>query len=273
MKCASIITNLKPSFFEEEKTGAGRPPTHSDLFRWKSTLLSAEGITTGGISCMEPEAANICKTEANQLFWYVFRVKARKLFVIICVTDRRHIMPEYFKTQEFRRHIMLAVLIGIIIGIIGAIVKFGWEVPFPPRTPLRDATNPPQELLQQLGFSSQFTHMTYMFSDTPRHIISFIVHFSFSIAFGIIYAVWVEYKPAIRLWQGTVFGVAVWLVFHVVLMPLIGTVPPPWDQPFDEHFSEFFGHAFWLWVMELCRSDLRFRMTHEIEPPVPHLFK
>ena len=52
-------------------------------------------------------------------------------------------MNEYIRSEEFRRRVMLAVLIGIIIGIIGAIVKFGWEVPFPPRTPLRDATNPP----------------------------------------------------------------------------------------------------------------------------------
>ena len=181
-------------------------------------------------------------------------------------------MPECLKSEEFRRKVMLAVLIGVIIGIIGAIVKFGWEVPFPPRTPLRDATNPPQELLQQLGFSYQFTHMTYMFSDTPRPIISFVVHFAFSIGIGIIYAVIAEYKPIVKLWEGVAFGILVWFVFHVVLMPLMGTVPAPWDQPFDEHFSEFFGHAFWMWLMERCRRDLRYRMTHQIEPPVPRIF-
>lgn len=174
--------------------------------------------------------------------------------------------------KPFKRWIGLAILIGIIIGIIGAIVKFGWEVPFPPRTPLRNATNPPQELLQQLGFSAQFTHMTYDFSGNQLPIISFIVHFAFSIGIGIFYAVVAEYKQIIRLWQGTVFGIAVWFVFHIVLMPLMGTVPAPWDQPFDEHFSEFFGHAFWMWVMELCRRDLRNRITHEYEPPVPPLF-
>lgn len=180
-------------------------------------------------------------------------------------------MNVYMKSEEFRRRVMLAVLIGIIIGIIGAIVKFGWEVPFPPRTPLRDATNPPQQLLQQLGMSFDFTHLTYLYNGNPRPIISFVVHFGFSIAFGVIYAVIAEYRPIIRLWQGTVFGVAVWFAFHIVIMPLMGTVPAPWDQPFAEHFSEFFGHAFWMWVMELCRRDLRNRMTHEIEPPVPSL--
>lgn len=181
-------------------------------------------------------------------------------------------MPECLKTPEFRRNVMLAILIGIIIGIIGAIVKFGWEVPFPPRTPLRNATNPPQMLLQQLGFSYDFTHMTYTFSGNQLPIISFIVHFLFSIAAGVFYCVVAEYKPIIKLWEGTAYGIAIWFVFHVVLMPLMGTVPPPWDQPFDEHFSEFFGHAFWMWVMELCRRDLRNRITHQIEPPVPVWF-
>lgn len=182
-------------------------------------------------------------------------------------------MSGYFGSEAFRRHVKLAIWIGIIIGIIGAIVKFGWEVPFPPRTPLRNATNPPQELLQQLGFSFQFTHMTYTFSGNQLPIVSFIVHFLFSIGCGVAYAVIAEYKPIIKLWQGVAFGLFIWFAFHIVLMPLMGTVPPPWDQPFDEHFSEFFGHAFWMWVMELCRRDLRNRITGEVEPPAPSLFK
>lgn len=181
-------------------------------------------------------------------------------------------MTEYFKSREFRRNVMLAILIGIIIGIIGGIVKFGWEVPFPPRTALRDATNPPQMLLQQMGFSYDFTHLTYTFSGHKLPIISFIVHFLFSIGAGVFYCIVAEYKPIIKLWEGTAYGIALWFIFHVVLMPLLGTVPAPWDQPFDEHFSEFFGHAFWMWVMELCRRDLRNRITHQYEPPVPPLF-
>lgn len=177
-------------------------------------------------------------------------------------------MPEYTKTEEFRRRVMLAVLIGVIIGIIGAIVKFGWEIPFPPRTPLRDATNPPQQLLQQLGMSFEMSHLSYLYNENARPIMSFIVHFGFSIVFGVIYAVIAECKPIIRLWQGTLFGLFIWVAFHIVIMPLMGTVPAPWDQPFAEHFSELFGHMFWLWVMELCRRDLRNRITHEIEPPV-----
>ncbi len=81
---------------------------------------------------------------------------------------------------------------GIIGGLLSGIVKLGWEVMFPPRTPERNATNPPQELLQQLGFSSEFTHQTYTFSNMELPWVSFIVHFSFSIVIAIIYCILVK---------------------------------------------------------------------------------
>lgn len=173
------------------------------------------------------------------------------------------------RCDALQKKIILAALIGITIGIIGAIVKFGWEVPFPPRTPLRDVTNPPQEILQQLGFSFDFTHLTYMFNDNPRPLVSFIVHFAFSITFGVLYAVAAEWHPGVKMWQGAMYGLAIWIAFHIVLLPLTGTVPAPWNQPWAEHFSESTGHMFWAWVMELARRDLRSRITREPEPDAP----
>ena len=38
-------------------------------------------------------------------------------------------------TDPARRRVGVAVLVGIIAGIFSGIIKFGWEVPFPPRTP------------------------------------------------------------------------------------------------------------------------------------------
>ena len=76
---------------------------------------------------------------------------------------------------------------GIIAGLLSGIVKLGWEVMFPPRTPVRDATNPPQQLLQLLGVPSDVTHLTYSFSEHALPWISFIVHYSFSAVIAIIY--------------------------------------------------------------------------------------
>lgn len=93
---------------------------------------------------------------------------------------------------------------GIIGGLLSGIVKLGWEVMFPPRTPERNATNPPQELLQQLGFSSEFTHQTYTFSNMELPWVSFIVHFSFSIVIAIIYCILVKKYAYLAMGQGAV---------------------------------------------------------------------
>lgn len=172
-------------------------------------------------------------------------------------------------TKPDRRRYRVALLVGVITGLISGIVKFGWEVPFPPRTPERNATNPPQALLELLGMSPDATHATYVYSGNALPYVSFILHFGFAITFAIIYCVVAEKYPRIKLWQGTVFGVAVWAAFHLILMPLMGVVPAPWDQPFAEHFSELFGHVFWMWVIELTRRDLRNRITHEPDAEVP----
>ena len=37
-----------------------------------------------------------------------------------------------------------AVAAGIAAGLVSGLVKLGWENLMPPRTPERDATNPPQ---------------------------------------------------------------------------------------------------------------------------------
>ena len=50
------------------------------------------------------------------------------------------------QTNPKRRKYGVAALAGVLGGIVSAIVKFGWEVPLPPRTPVRNATNPPQQL-------------------------------------------------------------------------------------------------------------------------------
>lgn len=62
-------------------------------------------------------------------------------------------------TKPEHRHVGLSILIGIIVGIIGAIAKWGWEVPFLPRDPNvfwpigADArVTPPKVLLDMMGF-------------------------------------------------------------------------------------------------------------------------
>jgi putative membrane protein len=163
--------------------------------------------------------------------------------------------------ENWQERTVLAFNLGWISGIICAITKFGWEIPFPPRTPLRDLTNPPQQFLQQIGFTYHFSHLTYFYNGNPRPTMSLLVHFGFSIVFAILYCYLAEFYPKVRLWQGAAYGLVVWFAFHVVLLPMMGTVPPPWQQPAAEHFSEITGHMFCFWVTDLARHDLKMRFS------------
>ena len=145
------------------------------------------------------------------------------------------------------------LIAGIIAGLLSGVVKLGWEVMFPPRTPSRDATNPPQQLLQLLGIPSDITHLTYNFSEHALPWISFIVHYSFSIAIAIIYIYIAKKYTKITLGYGALFGIVIWIVFHLILMPMMHVVPNAFDQPFSEHLSEFFGHIVWMMVIEMVR--------------------
>lgn len=60
--------------------------------------------------------------------------------------------------KYFQKRYTLAFFIGILAGIFGAIVKWGWEVPFPPRNPnvfwpadALERVTPPKIFLEQLG--------------------------------------------------------------------------------------------------------------------------
>ncbi len=171
--------------------------------------------------------------------------------------------------KYFQKRYTLAFFIGILAGIFGAIVKWGWEVPFPLRNPnvfwpadALERVTPPKIFLEQLGLP---TDWTYMFSGMQMPLSIFIVHVGFSIIFGVAYCMIAEKWHRITMWQGAVFGFFVYLFAHVIIMPLIAEVPPLSEIPFDEHLSEIFGHIVWLWGMEIVRRDIRNRITKEIE--------
>ena len=62
-----------------------------------------------------------------------------------------------------------------------------------------------------------------------------------AIFFGVAYCVGAERFPKITLWQGVAFGVVVYVVFHVIVMPGLGTVPAPWHQPWRPHGAAVAG--------------------------------
>ncbi len=143
------------------------------------------------------------------------------------------------------------LIIGITAGIISGIVKLGWEVILPPRTDERNETNPPQKMLQQMGVPYRITHLTYSYSGLQIPWVSLIMHFAFSIFFSVLYCWIFIYFPIISIGMGTIFGLIIWIVYHIILMPMLKTVPPFWKQPWEEHFSEALGHMVWGFTIHL----------------------
>nr|WP_236691285.1 DUF1440 domain-containing protein [Pseudomonas amygdali] len=62
------------------------------------------------------------------------------------------------KTREY----CVAAAAGLIGGNVSSFVKWGTEIPFPPRTP--DRPIPPLEMLDSLGINAN--QLTYVYSDT-----------------------------------------------------------------------------------------------------------
>ncbi|MGR3742408.1 YagU family protein [Companilactobacillus sp. DQM5] len=154
-----------------------------------------------------------------------------------------------------------AVLAGTAAGITSGLVKLGWENILPPRTPQRNKTNPPQKMLEQLGIPSSITHATYKYSRQELPYVSYIIHFGFSASFAIIYEVLIQYKDKLRAGSGTIFGLAVWITYHLLVMPAMKTIPSAKEQPFEEHLSEALGHIAWMWTNDVVGQEIYNRLA------------
>lgn len=175
----------------------------------------------------------------------------------------------FVQTDPARRRYGVATLVGFAAGIMSAFVKWGAEVPLPPRTISdgRAEFNPPYLFLRDyLGIDP--TSIVYTFSE---HIINpvMVTHILFSLVFAIGYCIVAERFPKVKMWQGVMAGILCTIAVHGISFPLLGLTPPLSQLPADEYLSEIFGHIVWFWAIELIRRDLRNRITHEPDAEVP----
>lgn len=127
--------------------------------------------------------------------------------------------------------------------------------------------NPPHVFLRDyLGIDP--TAAAFTFADQAFNWIG-VTHIIFSLVFAIAYCVVAERFPKVKLWQGVLAGIICDICVHYITFPLLGLTPPVAEWPFYEHVSEFVGHIFWFWTIEVIRRDLRNRITHEPDAEVP----
>src|SRR5438094_10628834 len=91
-----------------------------------------------------------------------------------------------------------AAIAGFVGANLSSFVKWGSEIPFPPREAGRIA--PPFAILEWLGLNAEA--MTYVFTG---HVINYgvaLVHQGFSIVFGLLYCLLAVDLPLVTLWRG-----------------------------------------------------------------------
>ncbi|ANZ60289.1 hypothetical protein AYR62_00500 [Secundilactobacillus paracollinoides] len=154
-----------------------------------------------------------------------------------------------------------AVIAGTVAGIFSGFVKLGWENVLPPRTPARNAVNPPQHLMEQVGVPEKIRNATYTYSEQKMPIAGFLIHFGFSTSFAILYSVAGHYLPFIKAGKGSLFGLSIWSAFHLGVMPAMKTVPDAKDQPIEEHISEAVGHVVWMHANDFISDSIYRNLT------------
>lgn len=154
-----------------------------------------------------------------------------------------------------------ALIAGVTGGVISGLVKLGWENILPPRTPERDQTNPPQQLLQQMGVPARLTHATYTYSGQQLPGVSYVMHFGFSTTFAVAYSLWARKHPKAQAGSSAAFGLGIWGLYHHAILPALGTIPRAKDQPIEEHVSEGIGHVLWMWTADWVSDAVYRRLT------------
>lgn len=142
-----------------------------------------------------------------------------------------------------------AIWAGFIGGNIASFVKWGSEIPLPPRTP--DRVSPPAQMLRDCGLP--IDKIVYFYAQHVVNLGVLLVHHAFSIIFAMAYCLSCLRFPRLSLWQGAAFGLVVTVGFHGIVLPLGHWAPPFWQLPFSEIFSESLGHILWAWVIEVFR--------------------
>jgi len=133
----------------------------------------------------------------------------------------------FVQTEPRRRRFGVALFVGLISGVVSAFVKWGAEVPLPPRSPVDMFTSAcgPESLIraaEHIDCSRNFLNPPYIFLrdwlgmvDPNAAVYTFaghafnwvgVTHIIFSIVFAVGDCVVAEVFPKIKLWQGLLAG-------------------------------------------------------------------
>ncbi|MBM0868266.1 putative membrane protein [Staphylococcus auricularis] len=138
------------------------------------------------------------------------------------------------------------IVTGLFGGFLGGAVKMGWESLVPPRTPERDEEPPPLTMLKKFGVPEDIQNLTVTYNNNEIPVTTMGVHYGFSIANAFAYALLAEKSSAVTKLRGSLFGIAIHVIFHEFVLPKLKLTPPVEQMPPEERLSELLGHVLWM---------------------------
>lgn len=118
-------------------------------------------------------------------------------------------MNSSLRTSSSVRELFLASRRPARIAMNSRIVVMTYT--FPPRTPARNAINPPQHMAQQLGFPDDVIFSTVYYNGQPVMPFTLLLHFSFAIVFSILFILLIQKWKQVGMAQGAVCGLIIWV--------------------------------------------------------------
>ena len=174
-------------------------------------------------------------------------------------------MQVYTNLSKWYR-IWVSLLIGIIVGGIGAIVRIGFEILYPLHLQM-PLDGQAKIIFQTLHISPELLQLHYVFaSGYEWHVLYMVWQFGFSILFSICYVMFAEFWLKLKFAHGIFYGIGLWFFVYVLFLPLCGFVLVNADSIIFYGILSFIESLLWVWIIELTRRDLRNRITQERDP-------
>jgi len=140
---------------------------------------------------------------------------------------------------------------GLVAGIVGGAVKLACEAVVPPRPPGREP--PPGVLAAEIVRFADGRELT----DGEKQRAAMTTHWIFSALSGAMHGAAVEARPALERSEGVPFGIAIWVGFHEIVLPLFKATPPPGKLPLSEQINELVTHCAYGFAVERTRRAIR----------------
>lgn len=162
--------------------------------------------------------------------------------------------------------LLVNFFIGIAVGVIGSIVRIGWEMLYPVNLESNLGEHA-QMILGLIGINSETLQTKYVFANGYEwHIMYIVWQFCFSLAFAMLYVIAAEFWLPLKFGCGIIYGFALWICVYILFLPMFGFISERILNSYVYYASSLMESILWICIIEFIRRDIRNRITSELDP-------